>query len=276
MPTLEQKRRDVANQILVDYDNLRSVDETTPWEWDHPKGVVSRTLFIDNVEKPRAARIEGGMRVVFESGSARPVEAVATANGIPFGTVDLEAVMAEFAGAGDDFFAVEDSVPASAPKPSPVSRADAVVEIPAVKLRVVASGPAEDEAPESRAEPEAAGVRFDPGTDEDPLTAKRREVGEIVFEGFAFGARVEHASGWDWSVPGDEISRTVFLENGSGSGPGLEAMLSVRFEADGARPIEAYAIVGEDLVEGFDVARAIGTVEERDPYFFDGAAAPRI
>lgn len=89
------------------------------------------------------------------------------------------------------------------------------------------------------------------------LADKREEIADRIYEGFDFSYNVVDAHGWEWTEPGKEMQRTVFVEDpDDNSAPSIAGYLVVRFQDEGsAVPVEAYAVVRGQVVKSIAGAK---------------------
>ena len=75
------------------------------------------------------------------------------------------------------------------------------------------------------------------------LQTQRQQIADSAFESYDFHGEVAGASGWEYTTPGRDMSRIVFLENEE-SGESERAVMHVVFKScDSAQVSEVYALL---------------------------------
>lgn len=87
------------------------------------------------------------------------------------------------------------------------------------------------------------------------LLDTRTEIADRIFDDFDFvGEEIVDADGWESVVPGTEMSRKIYLDNGSE--PSLPGHLTIVFaDGDSSIPVEAYAMMNGDLIGSMTAAQ---------------------
>ena len=74
------------------------------------------------------------------------------------------------------------------------------------------------------------------------LETAQRAAADTAFEHFDFGTDVVAVNGWECTLPGTEMTRTVFLQGPHSGEPSERAHFRVRFQPESSQIVEAYAI----------------------------------
>lgn len=105
----------------------------------------------------------------------------------------------------------------------------------------------------------------------ETLEDNRQLVADHIYQTFEFGSdvEVEDSSGWEYEVPGTEMTRMVFFRSTSDDqGDSIKGYLTVRFEGmDSFTPAEAYA-----HMNGVDIGRPAQPMSDIIPVIFPDAS----
>lgn len=82
------------------------------------------------------------------------------------------------------------------------------------------------------------------------LADARLEIADRIYENFDFSYNIVDGQGWEWTEPGKEMQKPVFVEDSDdNSAPSIPGYLVVRFQDEGSvMPVEAYAVVRGQVV----------------------------
>lgn len=85
------------------------------------------------------------------------------------------------------------------------------------------------------------------------LWGDRHEEADMEFESFSFPAEVVASSGWDYTVPGNEMTKTVFLEAPEGE-ESIAAKFVVTFDEGKADVLTADGYIKGEIIEQLDLS----------------------
>lgn len=86
------------------------------------------------------------------------------------------------------------------------------------------------------------------------LQSDRHEAAQEAYEAYDFGCSIEDHDGWDAVIPGNSMSRNVYIESEPG-GPVERVGFTVCFAPDTAEVVECYALDGKGNLFGTPAPR---------------------